>query len=95
MLKGVHQFFMTNDSGGELYMLIFVLTLILHTVVGVQLIKTRFAVFGKAFLFYLGGIILSAIFSASHADILSSIALISALGELAYIFYMNLPNYYE
>ncbi len=94
-IKGVHQFFMTNDSGGELYMLIFVLTLILHTVVGVQLIKTRFAVFGKAFLFYLGGIILSAIFSASHADILSSIALISALGELAYIFYMNLPNYYE
>lgn len=94
-IKGVHQFFMTNDNGGELYMLIFTLVLILHTVVGVQLLKTRFAVFGKAFLYYLVGIILSAIFSASHADMLSSIALISALGVLAYTFYKELPNYFE
>lgn len=95
-IKGVHQFFMTSDSsGGELFMLIFILVLILHTVVGVQLLKTKFAVFGKAFLYYLGGLILSAIFSASHAEMLSSIALISALGVLAYIFYIKLPNYYN
>ena len=94
-IKGVHQFFMTNDNGGELFMLIFILVLILHTVVGVQLLKTRFAVFGKAFLYYLGGLIMSAIFSASHAEMLSSIALISALGVLAYIFYIKLPNYFN
>ena len=95
-IKGVHQFFMTNNSGGgDLYMLIFTLVLILHTVVGVQLLKTRFAVFGKAFLFYLGGIILSAIFSASHADMFSAIVLISALGVLAFTFYKELPLYYE
>ena len=95
-IKGVHQFFMTSDSsGGELFMLIFILVLILHTVVGVQLLRTRFAVFGKAFLYYLGGIILSAILSASHADMLSSIALISALGVLAYIFYIRLPNFFN
>lgn len=95
-IKGVHQFFMTSDSGsGDLYMLIFTLVLILHTVVGVQLLKTRFAVFGKAFLYYLGGLIMSAIFSASHAEMLSSIALISALGVLAYIFYIKLPNYFN
>lgn len=94
-IKGVHQFFMTNDNGGELFMLIFILVLILHTVVGVQLLKTRFAVFGKAFLYYLGGLILSAILSASHEDMFSAIALISALGGLAFTFYRELPAYYE
>lgn len=96
VIKGVYQFFMTsNNDGGELYMLIFALVLILHTVVGLQLIKTRFAVFGKAFLYYLGGILLAAILGASHEDLLSVIAMVFACGILAFTFYKYLPTYYE
>lgn len=95
-IKGVYIFFITSNGGeGELYTLIFVLVLILHTVVGLQLLKTEYAVFGKAFLFYFGGILMAAIFSASHADLFSAIAMILACGVLAYIFYKELPLYFE
>lgn len=93
-IKGVYQFFITSIGGkGEIYTLIFVLCLILHIVVGVQLLKTKYAVFGKAFLYYLGGILMASIFS--DMDFLSMIAIIFAGGILAYTFYKELPLYYE
>lgn len=96
VIKGVYQFFITSTgSKGELTVLIVALVLILHIVVGLQLLKTRYAIFGKAFLYYLGGILLSAIFSASHVNLLPTISTFFACGILVYIFYKYLPTYYE
>lgn len=93
-VKGVYLFFITSIGGkGEVYTLMFVLVLILHIVVGIQLLKTRYSVFGKAFIYYFCATIMAAIFS--DVDSLSSIFMISAFGVLAYTFYKYLPTYYE
>ncbi len=95
-IKGVYQFFITSIGGkGELYTLIFVFSLILHIVVGVQLLKTEFAIFGKAFLYLFGGVLIAAIFSASHEDLLSALAMFLACGILVYTFYKELPLYFD
>ena len=96
VIKGVYQFFITSIGGkGELYTLIFVLSLILHITVGIQLLKTKYSLFGKAMLFFVGGIAVSAALKTSNADALSGVAIFLAGGYLAYTFYKYLPTYYE
>ncbi len=95
VIKGVYQFFITSIGGkGELYTLIFVLTLILHITVGVQLLKTKYTIFGKALLYYVGGIVIAAALRTSNADFLSAIAIFLTGGMLAYTFFKYLPLYY-
>lgn len=96
VIKGVYQFFITSIGGkGELYTLIFVLSLILHVTVGIQLLKTKFSVFGKALLYYVGGVAIAAALSTSKANTFSGVAIFLAGGYLAYTFYKYLPTYYE
>ena len=96
VIKGVYQFFITSIGGkGELYTLIFVLSLILHITVGIQLLKTKYSVFGKALLYYVGGIAISAALSTSGANALSGVAIFLAGGYLAYAFYKYLPTFYK
>ena len=96
VIKGVYQFFITSIGGkGEVYTLIFVLCLTLHITVGIQLLKTKFSVFGKALLYFVGGIVIAAALSASHADGLSTIVAFLTGGMFAYTFFKYLPKYYE
>ena len=96
VIKGVYQFFITSIGGkGELYTLIFVVSLTLHITVGVQLLKTKFSIFGKALLYYVGGVVIAAALSASHADDIATIVMLLTGGLLAYSFFKNLPQYYK
>lgn len=97
VIKGVFLFFITSigTEQGELYTLIFVLSFVLHIIVGVQLLKTKFVKIGKAFLYYVGGIIITAVLSTSEMKGLDSIVLILTCGILAYTFYKELPMYYD
>jgi len=96
-IKGVYLFFITSQptQHGELYTLIFVLSLILHTITGIQLLKTDFSVFGKAFLVYVGGIVLSALLNTSNHELFSALVSTLSLMILIYPFYKELPNYYN
>lgn len=96
VIKGVYQFFITSIGGkGELYTLIFVVSLTLHITVGVQLLKTKFSVFGKALLYYVGGVVIAAALSASHDDDIATIVMLLTGGLLAYSLFKNLPQYYK
>lgn len=97
LIKGVYLFFITSigTEHGELYQLIFVVSLVLHTVTGIQLLKSEFSVIGKAFLlYYLGGIIIAAVLSASGIDLPIMITHALLLAILIYPFYKELPKYY-
>ena len=96
VIKGVYQFFITSiGCRGELYTLIFVLSLILHIAVGVQLLKTKFSVFGKVLLLFVGGIAIASALKTSQAYFLSGVAIFLTETYLAYTFYKYLPTYYE
>lgn len=97
IIKGVYLFFITSNGTkqGELFTLIFALSLLMHIIVGVQLLKTEFVKFGKAFLYYIGGIILAAVIGTMDDGLLSPLIMLSTCGVLAYIFYKYLPTYYE
>lgn len=96
VIKGVYQFFITSIGGkGELYTLIFVLCLILHTTVGFQLLKTGYSIFGKALLYYIGGVVIAAALKASRADTLSTIVIFLTGCMLANTFFKYLPHYYK
>lgn len=96
VIKGVYLFFITSigTEHGELYQLIFVVSLVLHTITGFQLLKSEFSVIGKAFLYYLGGIIIAAVLSASGIDLPLMITHAILLAILIYPFYKELPKYY-
>lgn len=94
-VKGVYQFFITSIGGkGELYTLIFVLCLILHIVVAMQLLNTKFSIFGKTLLYYVVGVVIAAALKTSHADGLSTIVIIVTGAMFVYVFYRHLPHYY-
>ena len=96
VIKGVYLFFITSigTEHGELYTLIFVFSIVLHTITGIQLLRTDFSVFGKAFLYYLGGIVLASALSDSIPNIPLSIIQAMILVILIYPFYKELPKYY-
>ena len=96
VIKGAYQFFITSiGAKGELYTLIFVLCFVLHITVGVQLLKTRFSVFGKAMLCYIGGLAVAAGLRASALDAVSSVVILITGFLLAFTFYKELPLYYK
>ena len=96
VIKGVYQFFITSIGGkGELYTLIFVVSLTLHITVGIQLLKTKFSIFGKALLYYVGGIVIAAALNASHADDIATIVMLLTGCMLAYTFFKHLPSYFD
>lgn len=96
IIKGVYLFFITSNGTkqGELFTLIFVLSFVLHIIIGIQLLKTKFAVLGKAFLLYVGGIALGGILRASEFEGLSIIVIMLSFFILIYFFYRELPTYY-
>lgn len=96
VIKGVYLFFITSigTEHGELYQLIFVVSLVLHTITGIQLLKSEFSVIGKTFLYYLGGYILAAVLFASGIVLPLMITHAILLAILIYPFYKELPKYY-
>lgn len=97
--------FFTAIIGTELEVFSFLLGIfyfVLHIIIGIQLLKSEFSVFGKAFLYYLGGMILvSSIYllymyarptSVIELPLMKMDAILFTI--LIYPFYRKLPKYY-
>ncbi len=97
LIKGVYLFFITSNGTkqGELFTLIFVLSFVLHIIIGIQLLKTKFSVLGKAFLLYVGGFVLGGILGTTEFEGLSIIVIMLSFLILVYSFYRELPTYYS